>query len=65
MSKYDGLAEALNILSKAKLDSMDEVIDRAHYNAHRSLAQPHRSVYDAMEAWRTVANAWDYVLDSK
>lgn len=61
MQDYDSIREALDILSKAKLDSLNEVIDRGYRNARR-VSGPSESMFDAMCAWRTVSNAWDYVL---
>jgi hypothetical protein len=52
---------ASEILSKAKLAALMSVLERAHYNFTRTPDMAYMSVYEVMEHWRTVSNAWDYV----
>lgn len=48
--------DPLSVLSAAKLNALSEVMERTW--AHGTQG----SVYEAMEAWRTAANAYDKVF---
>lgn len=55
--------DALHILSTAKLSAMSEIVDRAYSHARGTGYD--RSLYEALEAWRTAANAWDFILSRR
>lgn len=50
--------DPLSVLSAAKLNAISEIMERTW--AHGAQG----SVYEAMEAWRTAANAYDKVFDA-
>lgn len=57
--------DALVILGAAKLVALDAIHDRNVEFArhlHADGPAPAKSLYELLDAWRTVENAWDHVL---